>query len=186
MKFATATGIAVAAAIAGAAVFYGDNSSTELFNIEPEVEKEFMNWLAKHGKTYGTKEEYQFRLEQFALKDAEIKKINARQSSFTVGHNYMSTWTHDEYKQLLGVKGENKIRKVVELDTANLSASVDWRAKGAVNPVKNQARCGSCWAFSATCAVEAQHFFKTGKLESLSEQQVVSCDHTSYGCNGGW
>ena len=65
-------------------------------------------------------------------------------------------------------------------------ADVDWRTKGAVNEVKDQARCGSCWAFSAICAFEGVHFIKTGELVSMSEQQVVSCYHISFGCNGGW
>ena len=119
--------------------------------------------------------------------EAEINKINAEEANFTVEHNFMSTWTDFEYKQLLGYKGQgNEVRgETVFLPETN-AAEVDWVTAGAVNlAVKNQYHCGGCLAFSAMVAVEGAEFIKTGSLLNLSEQQVIDCDTTSCGCNGG-
>jgi len=67
----------------------------------------------------------------------------------------------------------------------NATTTVDWRKLGAVNPVKDQGQCGSCYAFSAVAAIESAHFIKTTELVSVSEQEIVDCDTTDEGCNGG-
>ncbi|VFQ75939.1 unnamed protein product [Cuscuta campestris] len=45
---------------------------------------------------------------------------------------------------------------------------------------------GCCWAFSTVAATEGITKLTTGKLISLSEQQLVDCDRISHGCDGGW
>lgn len=71
-------------------------------------------------------------------------------------------------------------------ELGDLPTAVDWRANGFVTPVKDQGQCGSCWAFSSTGAMEGAHACATGKLVSLSEEDLVDCVSTCYGCGGGW
>jgi hypothetical protein len=85
--------------------------------------QKFVEHLSKHGLSYGTNEEFDFRLSIFAEKDAEIQRINSDQANtFTVGHNFLSTWTKDETSRLMGYKGPKNIsdEKVVELSEENL------------------------------------------------------------------
>jgi C1A family cysteine protease len=99
--------------------------------------------------------------------------------------------SEEEFKQYhFGYRPSPNIR-AVDIPVINAStfaapsALVDWRQKGAVTPVKDQGSCGSCWAFSATEEIESALFMSTGKLIELSTQQIVACDTTDQGCNGG-
>uniref|UniRef100_A0A0E0QV55 Uncharacterized protein n=1 Tax=Oryza rufipogon TaxID=4529 RepID=A0A0E0QV55_ORYRU len=69
-----------------------------------------------------------------------------------------------------------------ELELAgDVAALWDWRQHGAVTPAREQE---SCWAFSAVGAVEGANAIATGKLVTLSEQQVLDCSGAG-DCIGG-
>ncbi|CAJ1978833.1 unnamed protein product [Sphenostylis stenocarpa] len=68
-----------------------------------------------------------------------------------------------------------------------LPSTVDWRQKGAVTLVKDQGQYGCSSAFSAVATTEGIHALTTGKLITLSEQELVDCDTkgVDQGCEGG-
>merc|ERR1719199_121376 len=76
---------------------------------------------------------------------------------------------------------------ITDEDRAAAPARLDWtETAGSVSEVKDQAQCGSCWAFSATEGIESGVYHTTGQTSpALSPQQIVSCDKTDGGCNGG-
>ena len=56
-----------------------------------------------------------------------------------------------------------------------------------IHPIRNQERCGSCWAFSAAEVLTDRFTIATkGKDRTvLSPEDLVSCDKSDMGCEGG-
>ena len=154
----------------------------------PNMGTKYMEYLTFWGKSYMTTEEFAARKALFIETDAIIEAHNKTDSRFKLGHNKFSDYTEHERSKLSG--GAKKYNHVasgpMNVPNDGVPSSVDWRDQGAVTPVKNQAACGSCWAFSAVGALEGANFIKTGTLTSFSEQQQVSCNTSCYGCGGGW
>ncbi|EER14352.1 cathepsin L, putative, partial [Perkinsus marinus ATCC 50983] len=159
---------------------------------EGTVELAFMGFQHKFGKNYESKEEEVKRNAIFRAHLHYIEQVNAKNLSYKLGVNEHADLTHEEFAALkLGTSSKMSMKRddnlFVSADTTQLLTSVDWRSKGVLTPIKDQGPCGSCWAFSATGALEAQYAIATGKLLSLSEQQLIDCS-SSYGnegCSGG-
>jgi cathepsin F len=161
------------------------------FNNEKLVFKHFMEFQKKYNKNYDSIEEFKARFEVFRSNFARTMK---RAQSNTLSHNVGITKFFDLTKQEfrkqyanLNYSALSKINRTpVSAPKIEVAAAWDWRQKGAVGSVKDQGQCGSCWAFSTVANVEGQHFIKNKQLLSLSEQQLVDCDHNGdEGCNGG-
>lgn len=153
---------------------------------------EFTSFMSQYGKSYAAPEEARYRLRVFNDNLKKIEEHNAKNLPWTLGVNKFADVSAEEFAyKFCGCAKDPKTRgnRQVTL-VGDVPARVDWREKGAVTPVKNQGMCGSCWAFSTTGTTEGAYFLKTGKLVSLSEQQLVDCarepEYENLGCNGGW
>ena len=152
----------------------------------------FNEWVEMYGKTYQPTER-DYRETVYSTNVAKISEHNRENHTWTMNINQFADLTEDEFaaKYLGGFRERpRKFRKQMNFAPANetaLPTSVDWEAKGAVTPIKNQEQCGSCWAFSTTGSVEGAWFLAKGDLVSLSEQQLVDCSTAegNEGCNGG-
>lgn len=141
-------------------------------------------------KNYFSEFEHDARKSIFAENLMKIHQHNMEESlglhTFTLGVNEFADMSSEEFGKFYnGLAGKPTNLNVKNIVADNVPDTVDWREKGYVTPVKNQGQCGSCWAFSATGSMEGQHFRKTGKLVSLSEQNLVDCVTADAGCRGG-
>jgi len=118
-----------------------------------------------------------------------LKNARAGRKAETHGVTQFMDLTPEEFtakhKGYRPVKGKTPLPPKKTFNGTANAQSVDWNARGALSPIKNQGQCGSCWAFSATEQLESQYFQKYGTLKVLSPQQITSCDTNSNGCGGG-
>lgn len=169
--------------------------------VTQEVQTQFAQFTKTHGKVYGD-EEYVHRQQVFAANMEKIRKLNLERPRTNFGVTEYADLTAEEFRAArlsTAIEGRPEgVPNAPLYDQAHIDAlptSWDWREKGAVTGVKNQGQCGSCWSFSTTGNVEGQWFLAGNKLTSLSEQNLVDCDHTcgkyrgfdgcDAGCNGG-
>jgi len=156
---------------------------------ELEYQYLFTRWVESNGKTYENTEFFG-RFNIWKSNMDFIMAHNQLNNSYTLAMNQFGDLTSEEmhamYTGLRPATNENTEWSAVPFN-GEVAAEIDWIAKGAVTPVKDQKQCGSCWAFSATGGIEGPVQIKTGKLVSLSEQQLVDCSGSTgnQGCRGG-
>merc|ERR1711907_586671 len=150
----------------------------------------FKSFVATYNKSYTDAAEFDYRLSVFNQTLQIIQERNA-EGEAEHGTTKFADLTREEFRAMyLGYNPEHRSEDpesteiLPTLHTSSV-ASVDWRNKGVLTPVKDQAQCGSCWAFSATEQIETNWKMAGNKLVSVSPQQIVSCDKTDEGCNGG-
>jgi len=147
----------------------------------------WQQWKGTHSKFYPNINEEKVRYTIWQENLRKIAEHNAQNNGLTLKINHFGDLTNLEYRAMFNGYLHKKENGTTFLTPSHIEApeTVDWRDQGYVTPVKNQGQCGSCWAFSTTGSLEGQHFKKTGKLVSLSEQNLVDCSKQNNGCQGG-
>ncbi|KAK3857557.1 hypothetical protein Pcinc_036199 [Petrolisthes cinctipes] len=155
----------------------------------------FRQFQEHYGKRYANTAEERYRESVFQQNQQFISDHNAKfengEVTYTLAMNQFGDMTTEEINSAMNgyLTPSSRTRRVAKQlgSTSDLPDKVDWRPKGAVTAVKDQKQCGSCWAFSTTGSLEGQHFLSTGKLVSLSEQNLMDCSgkYGEMGCLGG-
>jgi len=151
--------------------------------------------MEEHEKMY-IAEDVPLRFENFkrtlAIISANNKMVEGT-SGAVFGLNKFSDLTPKEFKATVLMRPFTPTPEAEReyLGVPNVAApeSFDWRSRGKVTAIKNQEQCGSCWAFSVTENIESVWMIKKGitnhTMPPLAPQQIVDCDHSDGGCNGG-
>jgi len=178
-------------------LFFAAKVASQQQQQQPQYESLFENWVKDFRVIFRNAEHRVHMFESWVENHIFIEKTNRLNLSYQLGHNQFSGFNHTEYLQwvrgglggVINVFGVNPVISAPS-EFESIPSSIDWTAKGAVTPVKDQGQCGSCWSFSTTGALEGAYAIKNSKLVSFSEQQLVDCDSLGnggrdHGCNGG-
>ncbi|TMW86850.1 hypothetical protein EJD97_020812 [Solanum chilense] len=158
---------------------------------ESSMVEKHEQWMAKYGREYKDEIEKAERFKVFKQNFEYIESINKNGTrSYKLGINEFADRKKEEFKSVRNgykIPSKQQIKtKSFQYENASSPITMDWRKKGAVTRIKDQGQCGCCWAFSAVAAIEGLNMIKTGKLISLSEQELVDCDiGLNEGCEGG-
>jgi len=168
----------------------------------------FPAFLQQHGKSYAPAE-HAVRREIFEKNSKLISELNRRhEGAATFKGNQFLDMTKEEVLQFRGGKrnglsrDQRRTPQQQELVSAHVPSSsavppksFEWRTAkpGVVPPVKDQAMCGSCWAYGAMGPIESIAAIQTGRYVELPEQFIVDCAWTNgtgssggnFGCDGG-
>ncbi|KAK9844357.1 hypothetical protein WJX74_001261 [Apatococcus lobatus] len=161
---------------------------------------EYLAFCEEFGRHHADQKEYERRRETYSTHKALIEETNASNRTYKLAINKYADWTQEEFMAAMLPRrgmtskpqpGQNRLAELPyapKVSTDRVPAAVDWRGTGATGPVKDQATCGSCYAFGAVAAMQSALFMSTGKQVLLSEQQLVDCSWgfgENSACDGG-
>jgi KDEL-tailed cysteine endopeptidase len=136
-------------ALLGCLCFFSSVLAARELNDDLSMVARHEDWMAKYDRVYKDAGEKAQRFEVFKTNARFIESFNTRGHKFWLSINQFADITNDEFRETKTNKGfiQNKVKVPTEFRYENVSldtlpATVDWRTKGAVTPIKDQGQCG--------------------------------------------
>ena len=130
-----------------------------------------------------------------AVNPIHVKLVNEDlRSTWKAGESaFFQDKTFEEAKAMMGTRldGDHTSDPIMtfdHIDDGEIPTEFDARTNwpGLIHPIRNQERCGSCWAFGAVESLADRFAIATNATSPvLSPEDLVSCDELSLGCSGG-
>lgn len=182
-------------------------------NKEKNIDDIYLNYLKDYGKIESNENKYfgffgsNIKKNNFNIFKKNYEKIEELNSELTSNENSFELGFNSDFDNILYDDPNNNLMENIipknytatnnfEKYSKNpflyiknflsIRKEFNWNHTQYISPVKNQGRCGSCWAFATTNALEAFMRSKNYSIDRLSEQELVDCSWQNHGCNGGF
>jgi len=166
---------------------------------DPEWSR-FVSFVHKFKRAYNSVREVNAKFDIFRDNMVAAKEQARRNPLARFGPTIFSDITHDEFRRTF-LTNFNQTEAALQIaalpkfvpkhnhahrNLVKHNGDTNWCENGACTPIKDQGQCGSCWAFSATEALESAIWVSTKALpEALGPQMIVDCDGSDNACQGG-
>lgn len=155
--------------------------------IPEEVVARFNEWSRKHKRAYLSMAERNYRLEVFYDNLQYVEAHNRKNLGWTLTTNKFADLTFDEFDKAYLIQNPKKFEPFDGPLTFKVLTEKNWLKEGKVTPVKDQGKCGDCYAFGALSSFESALAIKHNKHIIVSEKEIIDCSakYGNDGCKGG-
>jgi len=163
------------------------------------IRQEFNAFKLKYNRSYKTADEEEYRFGIFQENMNKAVQLSELNPMATFGVNLYADISSTEFAQkylMNNVDFKNHERLPNKKGSSRKPTSgikcnpdptnFDWSECNVITPVYNEGQCGSCWAISVSETIESYFAIAGYPLTMLSFEQIVDCDTSQEGCNGGY
>ena len=174
----------------------GTSCKTNFAEKDGKLRSTFNNWTLKHGKTYATPSEKEYRISVFANNIQKIQDhLAQKDNSYTMGLTQFSDLTSQEFESKLGVASAKDLQLLNDLPVApqyqslGQQASIDLRNQLQQQSMETGSACNNHYAWNAALSLNANFYIRNSGANryAFSPQTFLDCSSNfgNNGCGGG-